>query len=46
VGPIAVKVMNGSRVNPRSVGSIVEMALRGIQGAGERPGRERGGAAS
>jgi AcrR family transcriptional regulator len=46
VGPIAVKVMNGSRVNPRSVGSIVEMALRGIQGGGERPGRERGGAAS
>ena len=42
VGPIAVKVMNGSRVNPRSVGPIVELALRGIQGAGERRSRERG----
>ncbi len=41
VGPIAVKVMNGSRVNPRSVGPIVELALRGIQGGGERTARER-----
>jgi AcrR family transcriptional regulator len=41
VGPIAVKVMNGSRVSPRSVGPIVELALRGIQGAGERTARER-----
>jgi len=41
VGPIAVKVMNGSRVNPRSVGPIVELALRGIQGAGQRSVRER-----
>jgi AcrR family transcriptional regulator len=41
VGPIAVRVMNGIRVNPRSVGPIVELALRGIQGAGERPARER-----
>jgi AcrR family transcriptional regulator len=42
VGPIAVRVMNGSRVNPRSVAPIVELALRGIQGAGERRPRERG----
>jgi AcrR family transcriptional regulator len=41
VGPIAVKVMNGIRVNPRSVGPIVDLALRGIQGAGARPARER-----
>jgi AcrR family transcriptional regulator len=41
VGPIAVRVMNGSRVSPRSVGPIVELALRGIQGAGERHARER-----
>jgi AcrR family transcriptional regulator len=36
VGPIAVKVMNGSRVSPRSVGAIVELALRGIRGTEER----------
>jgi hypothetical protein len=36
-------VMNGSRVNPRSVGPIVELALRGIQGASGRPARERSG---
>ncbi len=41
VGPIAVKVMNGSRVNPRSVGPIVELALRGIQSSGQRIARER-----
>jgi len=41
VGPIAVRVMNGSRVNPRSVGPIVELALRGIQGSGPRATRER-----
>jgi AcrR family transcriptional regulator len=42
VGPIAVKVMNGSRVSPRSVGAIVELALRGIRGTG---GRTDGGRA-
>jgi AcrR family transcriptional regulator len=41
VGPIAVRVMNGSRVNPRSVGPIVELALRGIQGGGPRSAGER-----
>jgi AcrR family transcriptional regulator len=41
VGPIAVKVMNGSRVSPRSVGAIVELALRGIRGAGGPAGGER-----
>jgi AcrR family transcriptional regulator len=42
VGPIAVRVMNGSRVSPRIVGPTVELALRGIQGGGERRARERG----
>jgi AcrR family transcriptional regulator len=42
VGPIAVRVMNGSRVSPRIVGPIVELALRGIAAAGERRPRERG----
>jgi len=38
VGPIAVKVMNGSRVSPRSVAAIVELALRGIRASGsDRP---------
>ena len=36
VGPIAVKVMNGIRVSPRSVGAIVELALRGIRGTDGR----------
>jgi AcrR family transcriptional regulator len=38
VGPIAVRVFNGSRASPRSVGPIVELALRGIQRPRARPG--------
>jgi AcrR family transcriptional regulator len=38
VGPIAVKVMNGSRVSPRSVGAIIELALRGIRSSGRATG--------
>jgi AcrR family transcriptional regulator len=38
VGPIAVRVFNGSRASPRSVGPIVELALRGIQRPRARSG--------